>query len=89
MSEAFQASEMDMARRRRYLRKSSVLRQESVCDFPLRVVQIASDMKKILRMVEVYGPTPETTEALAMMEAAIRKEYRNCFGEEMGGGSAE
>jgi hypothetical protein len=40
-------------------------------------------------MVEVYGSTPETTEALAMMEAAIRKEYRNCFGEEMGGGPVE
>jgi hypothetical protein len=85
MSESMQHEQLEMARRRHQIRQSRVLRQEAVCDFPLRVVQIAMDMRKLLTLADQFGPTPETTEALAMMESEIRKEYRRRFGEDMAG----
>ena len=85
MSNSIDSEHLDMARRRHQLRQSSLLRQEAVCDFPLRVVAIAMDMRKLLTLADQFGPTPETAETIAMMESEIRKEYRRQFGVEMGG----
>ena len=85
MSESMQHEQLEMARRQHQLRQSRVMRQEAVCDFPLRVVQIAMDMRKLLTIADTFGATTETTEALTMMESEIRKEYRRRFGEDMAG----
>ena len=85
MIESMQHEQLEMARRQHQLRQSRVMRQEAVCDFPLRLVSIAMDMRKLLTIADRFGATPETTEAIATMEGVIRKEYRRQFGEEMAG----
>ena len=85
VSESFQIEQIEMARRRHLVRKSPAMRQLAVADFCTSIVTVAIEMRKIIRLAEAFGPTPETTEMLAMMEGVIRREYRLQFGEEMAG----
>ena len=83
MNQVSQSELIEMARRQSHLRQSHVLRQIAVSDFVLSCVSAASDLHRLLKVSKAFGQSKESIEAEAMIEAAIRKEYRKQFGEYM------
>ena len=58
-------------------------RRRAVAMFPLRVANLANDLRKLLD-VTIEGSTDEADATMAYMEDAIRECYREEFGTELG-----
>jgi len=75
---------LEMCETRRRLEASAWGRRRAVCEFPLAVASMCSEMRKAIRYAEAFGMHKEVEELLQFYESRIKQEYRKHFGTELG-----
>lgn len=85
MAELTRTEQVQMARIREVLIRSPDARQRAVAEFPLKVADLAIAMKDCCDLRDMHRGdcAPETEDAIALMESAILKAFRETFGSEM------
>lgn len=72
------------ARRRAILSLSSDAMDNAIADFPMRVADMASHMKRLLNLRRWRVRDNNTDAAIAVLRERIQREYRDIFGTELG-----
>lgn len=84
-TESINLDAVRMMRTRQILATCPSQRQRAVAEFPLRVAQVASDLRKFCEIQDSGEVmTAAAAEAMQIMEDHIRSCYREMFGTELG-----